>query len=297
MKNFMNRVFFALLIISLIVGCATMQSYWENASLENTIESYKDFLKHYPEGEFSEEARSRLEELAFHQSEEINSIYGYEKFLKDYPYGKNSDKARLRLEELRFIKAKATNTIWSYEEFYKHTNNSKLALEAFKCLNNLRSQIKDLEKAVTKVLPEGAKVEITTVSQYPRKPEFAIKAHLLEGHSADESNPYVRGDYGTHEKLTRLVRYRCAKILKSISEEMKLPDGDDITISARHGVRQSYYTGVQGTDVSMTIYEISISIKTMMERELSNMSEESIMKLWEVNKNIIPSLQFQVGWY
>ena len=221
----------------------------------------------------------------------------YEEFLRRYPKGELADEARSHLEDLYLQKAKNTNTIASYKEFLSLYPKGEPADDARKSMGILRNQIRDLEEAASIVLPLGAKVEVTSVSRFPRKPEFVIAAHLLEGHSADEKSPYVMGDYGTHEKLTRLVRFRCAKILKSISEEKKLPDGSEITIRARHGVRQSYFqSGIVGTDRAMTIYEISIPVKTLSKRDLSSVSEEAIMNLWEVKKNIIPSLHFQVQW-
>ncbi len=154
-----------------------------------------------------------------------------------------------------------------------------------------------MEDAARKVLPQGAKVEVTTVSRYPKKPEFVIAAHLLEGHSADETSPYVRGDYGTHEKLTRLVQFRCAKILKSVGTDALPSNDSDIVISGRHGVRQSYIgQPFSGTDVAMTIYEITIPVADIKKNDVSKMDEESIMKLWNVRKNIIPSLSFQTQW-
>jgi hypothetical protein len=75
----------------------------------------------------------------------------------------------------------------------------------------------------------------------------------------------------------------------------KLPDASEITIQARHGVRQSYQ-GVPfgGTDVAMTLYQISISIDEIKKHDWSFIGEEEIMDLWTVDKNIIPSLHFQV---
>jgi len=151
-----------------------------------------------------------------------------------------------------------------------------------------------MEEAARRVLPTGTKVEVKTVRGLPKKPQFLIAAHLLEGHSADETSPYVRGDYGTHEKLTRLVQFRCAKILKSVAADALPSNASDIAISTRHGVRESYVgQPFSGTDVAMTIYEITISVADVKKNEMGKMDEELIMKLWNVRKNIIPSLSFQ----
>ena len=157
-----------------------------------------------------------------------------------------------------------------------------------------QEQVEGIRSAAAKVLPPEAKVEVTTKSRFLAKPVLIISAHLLEGHSPDETSPYVRGDYGTHEKLTRLIRYRSAKILKSVVAESQIPDVSKITIQARHGVRQIYYgSNSGGGDVAMTIYVVSISINDVRNKNLLTITEKEIMALWKVDKNIIPSLHFQ----
>jgi hypothetical protein len=244
------------LVLIFVASCATMQSRWETARSLDTIQAYENFLKRYPRGAFAGEARSLLEALYFQ-------------------------------------KAKDTNTITAYEEFLTHYPEGKLCPEARLALKNLKNHLKDIEDATRKVLPAEAKVEVASVSRYPHKADFVISAHLLEGRSADDTSPYVRGDYGTHEKLTRLVRYRCAKILKSVFTSANLPDAGKIIIEARHGVRQTYL-GVQfgGTDVAMTIYQISISLEKAKIQNWSLMTEKDIMEIWSTDKNIIPSLRF-----
>jgi len=123
-----------------------------------------------------------------------------------------------------------------------------------------REQIEEIRSAAARVLPPEGKVEVTTKGRFLSKPALVISAHLLEGHSPDEASPYVIGDYGTNEKLTRLVRYRCAKIIKAVATKSQIPDVSKIIIQARHGVRQYLmsqpYAGFPtggGTDVAMTI--------------------------------------------
>lgn len=159
-------------------------------------------------------------------------------------------------------------------------------------------QVEEIRSAVARVLPREANVEVTQKSHFLAKPSLIVSAHLLEGHSPDETNPYVRGDYSTQEKLTRLVRYRSAKIIKSVVSSAQIPDVSKIVIQARHGVSQFYY-GIPfgGNDVAMTIYVVSISIKDLRDRDYSKIDEKEIMLMWKVNRDIIPSLHFQSVWF
>lgn len=244
------------IMILFTAGCATMQSRWQDAVAINTIAAYEKFLKLYSTGTLADEARSRLETLYLQKAKDTNTIAAYEDFLKRYTKGPLADNASLYLK-------------------------------------NLKNQLKAVEQAARDVLPPEAKVEVTSVSRYPQKSDFVISAHLLEGHSTDDNSPYVRGDYGTHEKLTNLIRYRCAKVLKSIFSGTNFPNAGKIIIKARHGVRQSYFSGgFGGTDIAMTIYEVSISLDRIKEYNWAQIQLEKVMELWSVEQNIIPKLQF-----
>jgi len=156
-------------------------------------------------------------------------------------------------------------------------------------------EIERIQSAAAKVLPEEANVEVALDLSVLVEPTLIISAHLLEGHSPDEDSPYVRGDYTTREKLTRLVRYRSAKILKSVINEALPPDIKRVKIQARHGVRQYSYVispALKGTDIAMTIYVVNISINDVKNIDWSKITEGDIMQLWKVEGNIIPNLVF-----
>ena len=154
-----------------------------------------------------------------------------------------------------------------------------------------------IEEAAARGLPSGADVSVDTQSRFLARPDLVISAHLLQGHSADEKSPYVRGDYGTHDKLTRLVRFRSAKIVKSLIMDTTLPNVDGIVINARHGVRQSYVgQSVARTDVAMTLYTVRFVLEPT-DSQLTEISEEEIIDRFLVKRNIIPTLHFSArGW-
>lgn len=163
-------------------------------------------------------------------------------------------------------------------------------------VNLTQEERESIQRAAAKVLPKGAQVEVETQNRFLSKPDLVISAHLLEGHSADEQSPYVRGDYGTHEKLTRLVRLRSAKVIKSVLAETTLPNVGGIIVHTRHGVRQSYAGApFSGTDVAMTIYTVRHVLEPPGSAQSSALTEKQIMERLEVVQNIIPSLQFSTA--
>jgi hypothetical protein len=94
-----RRVLIYIVVISLIIsGCATEENAWQKAADENNIESYKSFLKEYPEGDFAEKAKIRIEifedELSWEAALENNTIQSYENYLSSFPGGAFIGKAK-----------------------------------------------------------------------------------------------------------------------------------------------------------------------------------------------------------
>lgn len=163
-----------------------------------------------------------------------------------------------------------------------------------------QDQLDGIRRAAEAVLPAGADVKVSTRNRGRSTADVVISAHLLEGHSEDEKSPYVRGDYGTHEKLTRLVRYRCARILRSIAAQEQIPPAEHLVIRARHGVRvtRSSAGGAPislGADEAMTLYQVKTSIEEMRAPGWRDLTEEDVMQRWKLEQNIIPSLEFRAG--
>ena len=149
-----------------------------------------------------------------------------------------------------------------------------------------------IRQAAQEALPSGVRVNVSTKSRFLSKADLVIAVHLLEGHSSDEQSPYVRGDYGTHEKLTRLVRLRSAKVIKAILDKGRLPDVGGIVVHTKHGVRQSYVgKPYSGTNVAMNLYTVRFELISSV-GERSVFSEEYIINRFTVQENIIPSLSF-----
>jgi len=57
---------------------------WEVAKQENTYESYDDYLKRYPDNEFSEEAEYLKEEVLWGKVKDKNTLESYDKYLDKY---------------------------------------------------------------------------------------------------------------------------------------------------------------------------------------------------------------------
>src|ERR1700728_146036 len=107
----MNKAFiglcFALLLA--VAGCSRQQSDWEKTRAANTTDSYEQFIKKYPSGEFTAQAQARVKELYeerdWQKARDADTQDAYQAFLKQYPEGKWTEEARIRVENFTLAQA------------------------------------------------------------------------------------------------------------------------------------------------------------------------------------------------
>jgi cell division septation protein DedD len=97
-----------------ICGCSRQQSDWEKTRAANTTDSYEQFLKKYPSGEFSAQAQARVKELYeerdWQKARDADTQEAYQAFLKQYPEGKWTEEARIRVENFTLAQAPSNAT-------------------------------------------------------------------------------------------------------------------------------------------------------------------------------------------
>ena len=115
-KMVFNKVILVLCLTALlgVSGCSRQQSDWEKAVGANTAETYEQFLKKYPSGDFTAQAQARLKELYeerdWQKARDTDSLEGYQAFLKQYPEGKWTEEARIRVENFTLASAPSNAT-------------------------------------------------------------------------------------------------------------------------------------------------------------------------------------------
>src|ERR1700694_1849921 len=104
MKLVMNKAVIGLSIALLlgIAGCSRQQSDWEKTRAANTTDTYEQYLKKYPSGEFTAQAQARVKELYeerdWQKARDADTQEAYQAFLKQHPEGKWTEEARIRVE-------------------------------------------------------------------------------------------------------------------------------------------------------------------------------------------------------
>jgi cell division protein FtsN len=116
MKTIMNKAVIGLCfaLVLGIVGCSRQQSDWEKTRAANTTDSYEQFIKKYPSGEFTAQAQARVKELYeehdWQKARDADTQEAYQAFLKQYPEGKWTEEARIRVENFTLAQAPSSAT-------------------------------------------------------------------------------------------------------------------------------------------------------------------------------------------
>src|SRR5260370_14057957 len=97
-----------------IWGCSRQQSDWEKTRAANTTDSYEQFIRKYPSGEFTAQAQARVKELYeerdWQKARDADTQEAYQAFLKQYPEGKWTEEARIRVENFTLAQAPSSTT-------------------------------------------------------------------------------------------------------------------------------------------------------------------------------------------
>jgi cell division protein FtsN len=115
-KTVMNKavIGFCCALLLGICGCSRQQSDWEKTRAANTTDSYEQFLKKYPSGEFTAQAQARVKELYeerdWQKARDADTQEAYQAFLKQYPEGKWTEEARIRVENFTLAQAPSNAT-------------------------------------------------------------------------------------------------------------------------------------------------------------------------------------------
>ncbi|MCK9436265.1 MAG: hypothetical protein M0Q12_03535 [Synergistaceae bacterium] len=102
---------------------------WENAKQQNTVESYSNYLKNYPDNRFSEEAANLQEEVSWESAKQQNTVESYDEYLVKFPVGKYVTDAIDLKESVIWEGALIENTPTSYENYLSLYPHGKYIVE------------------------------------------------------------------------------------------------------------------------------------------------------------------------
>ena len=109
-------------------GCATTQSSWTCVEEKNTVVAYKEFIKQYPNSEFTKEAEKRITESddeAFARTCRFGFVQAFKGFVESRP---TSNYARLANARIEFLTATKPGNLKSCKDFIiNHPDNPFVA--------------------------------------------------------------------------------------------------------------------------------------------------------------------------
>jgi hypothetical protein len=161
----MKKAAIIFLILPLFTSCYTESTLFKKTELSNSIENYQDFLRHFPRGEYKDQAKQNLITLEYEKAIELNSVEGYKYFTTRYPDCTYYESAHSSLVKLEFDLAKKLNTVESCEYFLQKYNDVYYGYEIAKMIKILNPDkaIIYLNYPVSiKVAAENGKNEWTT---------------------------------------------------------------------------------------------------------------------------------------
>lgn len=161
----------------------------------------------------------------------------------------------------------------------------------------LREKMNKIEVAVQQALPQETKASASIEEVSPSARRLVVTGHLLEGEEPSDDSPYVRGDYANKQALESKVKYRVFQIYQAILRDIPMTEFQSIAVICNHGVRVEIRRNIGGSSVndqSMTIFQTSLTTASAANINWDEAKVEDAEKVWTVDKNEIPSLQFEM---
>jgi len=137
--TFPVKSFLSLVIgLSIILSCANENKDWEKVKSSNTVESYEEFIKEYPNSSLLDSANIYIELIYFSQAKKKNTIEGFENFISRYPESKLIKSAEVILDSLRFSEVANSGNTAALEEYINKYHDSEYIQDIEVILDSLR---------------------------------------------------------------------------------------------------------------------------------------------------------------
>lgn len=114
-----------------MLGCATMDSRWQQAISKNTISVYENFQRDYPNSKYSTLAKEKIDDLRWQKAFSANTLFEYEMYLIHTGEGRHALEAKEKIETFKsdiesreWEKAKSKESVYAIENFFRSYPNS-----------------------------------------------------------------------------------------------------------------------------------------------------------------------------
>lgn len=196
-------------------------------------------------------------------------------------------------ENKHWQSALQSDTVGRYIEFFYQYPESVHAAAAKSKIRTLRGEeykLMDAMLRVTRSYAQGDKFFIPGPSLTPTERGYilTLSVHLLKDFAPKDTDPRVRGSYGSREALYSFARTRIAEIYRIVFTSAGKLKLREVVVNCYHGARHSFTTA----DFPTLIYSVSISGQKLARFDWGEISNEDIQKAWSVREDKIPDLGF-----
>ena len=185
------RLSFALML--LMVACSPEKRDWEVAETAGSLYSYNEYLAKYPQGEFADSARRKIEELEFLDCQTTSTVEAYQAYLARYPNGPFSAKAREGWDDLDWLAADQQWSLPAWRQYLtghaegKHAGEARTRIEALE--NDRAPELRNV-KTVRIVVRQSFSEDVgdTEIAYEPELERF------FEYYGLERAEPEVEAD-------------------------------------------------------------------------------------------------------
>jgi cell division protein FtsN len=221
----------ACVVVLALGGCSRQQSDWQKAREANTTDSYEQFLKKYPTGEFTAQAEARVKDLYlqrdWEKARDADTPDAYQAFLKQYPDGRLAEEARIRIENFNLAQTPSGPGAAPGAAVSPGASEAPAAITASSASPGNPSAPGANAPSPAKAPPIAAEKAASVPARAPKARTAAIAAAKRSGPYGIQLGAFKSGSAAAHQRWAHLRR-EYPKLLAGLSSKVvpkKTPSG------------------------------------------------------------------------
>lgn len=132
------KKYFYFLSLFFLISCSPQDTKWKDTIKKNKISSYEQYLKDYPTGKYTQNAKDSIANLFCDSAKNLESIPILKEFVSKFPDNKRISEINEFIEVLDWKISKLSNSIDTIQTFINTYPNSKFIDKALFVLDSVK---------------------------------------------------------------------------------------------------------------------------------------------------------------